>query len=165
MAYTYRSPYRLGRDRQAIAVQLTAHVEVTSTFKPRWVLWRLVLGFQPRTFFLVGTQVPRRLAQVPKGMGGCSLSSRPCSSWGFTAWELTICSPTRPLVCLLEKASSLSLDEACTMLALREGAVQRCGHSLLLSFPDRSLSNVTTMGSIYQMFSSAQQLLDQQFPR
>ncbi|XP_044937918.1 ral guanine nucleotide dissociation stimulator-like [Mustela putorius furo] len=62
------------------------------------------------------------------------------------------------------EASSLSPDEACTMLALREGAVQRWGHSLLLSFPDRSLSNVTTMCSIYQMFTSAQQVLDQQFP-
>lgn len=58
MAYTYRSSYRLGRDRQAIAVQLTTHVEGTSTFKPRWVLWRLLLGFQPRTFFLGGHTSP-----------------------------------------------------------------------------------------------------------
>ncbi|XP_047602190.1 ral-GDS-related protein-like [Lutra lutra] len=49
------------------------------------------------------------------------------------------------------------------MLALREGAVQKCGHSLLLSFPERSLSNLTTMCSIYQMFTSAQHVLDQQF--
>ncbi|VCW79421.1 unnamed protein product, partial [Gulo gulo] len=61
------------------------------------------------------------------------------------------------------EASSLSLDEACTMLALREGTAQKCRHSLLLSFPDRSLANITTMCSIYQMFTSAQQVLDQQF--
>lgn len=73
--------------------------------------------------------------------------------------------PPNPPVCLLQKASSLSLDEACTMLALREGTVQKCGHSLLLSFPERSLSNLTTMCSIYQMFTSAQQVLDQQFNR
>lgn len=73
--------------------------------------------------------------------------------------------PPHPFVRLLEKESSLSLDEVCTMLALREGTVRNYGHSLLLSFLDRSLSNGTTMCSIYQMFMSAQEVLHQQFNR
>ena len=51
------------------------------------------------------------------------------------------------------------------MLELKQGTVQRWRHSLLLFFPDRSLSIVTTMFSIYQMFPSARQVRDHQFPR
>lgn len=65
----------------------------------------------------------------------------------------------------MEQESSLSLDEACTMLTLREGTLENFVHSPVLSFPDRSISNITTMFCIYQVFTSAQQVLGQQFNR
>ncbi|XP_025732709.1 ral guanine nucleotide dissociation stimulator-like isoform X1 [Callorhinus ursinus] len=59
--------------------------------------------------------------------------------------------------------STLSLDEACTMLMLKEGTVENFLHSWVPSFPDRSISNITTNFCIDQVFISAQWVLGQQF--
>ncbi|XP_004417321.1 PREDICTED: ral guanine nucleotide dissociation stimulator-like [Odobenus rosmarus divergens] len=61
------------------------------------------------------------------------------------------------------RESTLSLDEACTMLMLKEGTVENFLHSLVPSFPDRSISNITTIFCIDQVFTSAQWVLAQQF--
>ncbi|XP_046925130.1 ral guanine nucleotide dissociation stimulator-like [Lynx rufus] len=60
--------------------------------------------------------------------------------------------------------STLSLDEACTMLKLKEGTMENCLQSLLQSpFQDRNTSNITTIFCIYQVFPMAQLVLGQQF--
>ncbi|XP_053069938.1 ral guanine nucleotide dissociation stimulator-like isoform X2 [Acinonyx jubatus] len=60
--------------------------------------------------------------------------------------------------------STLSLDEACTMLKLKEGTMEDSVQSLLQSpFQDRNTSNITTIFCIYQVFPMAQLVLGQQF--
>ncbi|XP_057168986.1 ral guanine nucleotide dissociation stimulator-like [Ursus arctos] len=61
--------------------------------------------------------------------------------------------------------SSLSLDEAQTMLRLREGTMERFVQSLVPSFPDGSISTTSTIFCMYEMFTSATQVLGQQFNR
>ncbi|CAK7311020.1 hypothetical protein VULLAG_LOCUS15813 [Vulpes lagopus] len=60
--------------------------------------------------------------------------------------------------------STLSLGEARTMLTLREGRMDDFLQSLGPSFLDRSLAKNPVISCLYQVFTTAQQVLGQQFP-
>ncbi|XP_057168844.1 uncharacterized protein LOC130543846 [Ursus arctos] len=51
------------------------------------------------------------------------------------------------------------------MLRLREGTMERFVQSLVPSFPDGSISTTSTIFCMYEMFTSATQVLGQQFNR
>nr|XP_055180443.1 uncharacterized protein LOC129509079 isoform X4 [Nyctereutes procyonoides] len=64
-----------------------------------------------------------------------------------------------------EKESTLSLGETCTMLTGKEGTMEDFVQPLVPSFQDRNLSNIPVISCIYQVFTTAQQVLGQQFHR
>ena len=83
----------------------------------------------------------------------------PSGSW-FWSW------PRRPSLCLwCEKETTLSLGEAWTMMNLKECRMNNFIQSLVPSFQDRSLSNNANIFCIYQKFTTAKQVLSQQFHR
>lgn len=51
------------------------------------------------------------------------------------------------------------------MLMLKEGRMDNFVQSLVPSFQDRSLANNPVISCIYQVFTTAQQVLGQQFPK
>ncbi|CAD7690695.1 unnamed protein product [Nyctereutes procyonoides] len=71
--------------------------------------------------------------------------------------------PTNRDRCCSEE-SSLSLGEARTMLTLRERRVDDFLQSLVLSSKERSLIISPGFSCLYQLFTTAQQVLGQQFP-
>ena len=114
---------------------------------------------KPKSFFKADTHVP--LAQVPEVRGVSGLSSRPRSSWWFMVTPLTIF-PSLSLC--YEKESTLSVDEARTMLTLKAGTVEKVADSLLPSFQGGNIS-VTTFSCVYLAFTASPQVLGQLFHR
>ena len=117
---------------------------------------------KPRTFFFVGTEVlcPVKLPEVMAVFG---LRARPWTSHWFIVWKLT----TVSLLCLWfeKEPSTLSLGEARNMLTLKEGRMDIFVQFLLLSFHDRSLSINPIISCLYQVVTTAQQVLGQQLHR
>ncbi|KAM8936734.1 ral guanine nucleotide dissociation stimulator-like isoform 2-T2 [Lycaon pictus] len=70
--------------------------------------------------------------------------------------------PTNRDRCCSEQ-STLSVGEARTMLTLREGRMDDFLQSLVPSFQDRSLIINPVLSCLYQVFTTAQQVLGQQF--